>query len=119
MTDPIDATPDLETAYLLDLTGGDRALIDEILAAFKEDVPLRVSALSRALAAGNLAETGRLAHALKGASGSLGATCLYQRAAALEQAARGGDAARSVVLGRLVEGDLARLLARLAVEAWA
>lgn len=70
---------------------GDETL-GELVELFVREVPDRVTALEKALAAGDLKLVNRLAHQLAGASGSYGFHELRPLAVALEFAAADGDA---------------------------
>jgi HPt (histidine-containing phosphotransfer) domain-containing protein len=67
---------------LLELVGGDRALVRELSALFCEDAPGRVAASGAAIRAGDATALFESAHALKGAAAALGAQQV--RAVALE-----------------------------------
>ncbi|MES2262346.1 MAG: ATP-binding protein [Pseudomonadota bacterium] len=60
--------------------------------AYGQALPARLDALQAALAAGQLEETARLAHMLKGSAGSFGYAGVSELAGGLEVAARRGDA---------------------------
>ena len=71
--------------------GGDRRLLKEVVTLFRGDYPSSLRAIERAMKQRD-AETLRLAaHRLKGAIATVGAPAGRQAAAALEEAARGGD----------------------------
>ncbi len=84
-------------AQLRELDDGGTGLIAEMYALFLQDVPERLASMQRNLAAGDATALGQDAHALKGGSGSLGATRLRHLCADLEKAGREqrlGDATR-------------------------
>jgi HPt (histidine-containing phosphotransfer) domain-containing protein len=66
-------------------------LVTELLNILVNDVTARCAALSLSVAAGTFAETGRIAHAIKGAAGNLCAVRLERAAAHLETAAANAD----------------------------
>jgi HPt (histidine-containing phosphotransfer) domain-containing protein len=70
------------------LGGGEDAFVQEIVALYLSDSPLRIAELDRSLAAGNAEVFTRAAHSLKGSSANLGATALSAFAARLERCAR-------------------------------
>lgn len=72
------------TARLL----GDRALYLQILTRFRDDYRNCAAALRRAIGAGELEKSERMAHTLKGASGLIAAPFLYLQASLLELALR-------------------------------
>eukprot|EP00831_Metopus_contortus_P041639 TRINITY_DN32714_c0_g1_i1.p4 TRINITY_DN32714_c0_g1~~TRINITY_DN32714_c0_g1_i1.p4 ORF type:complete len:132 (-),score=28.92 TRINITY_DN32714_c0_g1_i1:47-442(-) len=69
----------------------DEELARELIAAFLEDGPKRVVALSDALAAEDAEGVSRLAHSLKGMCGVVHAGSLAEMALNMEYASRGGD----------------------------
>lgn len=77
---------------LLKRMEGDRELIKEVLTIFVEEAPARRVKFEEALIVKDLGAMAMLAHALKGACGTLEAEPLRQACFDLEQAARGGDA---------------------------
>lgn len=116
-TDPL-ARPVLDTGYMMSISDGDRDIIDSIVDVFKDDIPARIDELARAASAGELEETARVAHALKGASGSLGAEQLQAISEVLEQAAKAGDTATCQRLATELPPAAERLFARLETETW-
>jgi HPt (histidine-containing phosphotransfer) domain-containing protein len=71
---------------------GDRELIKEVFTIFVEEAPARRMKFEKALIVKDLGAMAMLAHALKGACGTLEADPLRQACNDLEHAARGGDA---------------------------
>lgn len=69
---------------------GDVGVLREALAAFLEDAPATVAALSEAVRAGDLSQAQRHAHTIKGVAATLGARRLQGAALAVEAAIRGG-----------------------------
>lgn len=65
----------------------------DVVAMYLESAPEKLAALHEALAAGHCAELVKVAHGLKGESGSVGARHVVALAAAVEQSARQGDLA--------------------------
>ncbi len=74
---------------------GDQELLAEMIALFQQDAPRRLAALEQAQRQGNAAALAEAAHAIKGMAGHFHAENLRAQAAALEQAARAGDADHS------------------------
>jgi len=67
---------------------GDEAILRKIIKVFLEDAQQQINKLAEALAAADSAQVSRLAHKLRGASGSIGATALQELASKLEVAAQ-------------------------------
>jgi PAS domain S-box-containing protein len=80
-----------DRASLLNRLGGDEEMFVEIIKIFLEDVPKQLAGMDTALAAGDARTLRRLAHTLKGSSGTAGAAALQQASLALETAAASGD----------------------------
>lgn len=62
----------LDTSVLADVSGGDRELIVELVDLYVADAESQFSQLETAAAGVDLDQVGRIAHALKGASASVG-----------------------------------------------
>lgn len=77
-------------AEVLESTGGDREFLGELIGTYLDDVPRQLAALRQAASSGTADGVARAAHALKGASASLGAAGLAERSRLLELAARAG-----------------------------
>lgn len=104
----------LELEKVLTRMEGDRDLVREIFEVFTEEAPGRVAKFGAALAACDMDAMMRLAHALKGASGTLTAEPLRQACLLLEQAARAGEKDRVVQLLPPVFDLLEKTVARMA-----
>ena len=75
---------------LVELDDGALGLVEEMYQIFRDDTPSRIKALGEAIQAGNLTEMGDVAHAIKGASATMGAPRVRSVALALETAGRKG-----------------------------
>jgi HPt (histidine-containing phosphotransfer) domain-containing protein len=75
---------------LLSLDDGAFGLLEEMLALYKEDTPDRIKALEATLASNDLNDMADVAHAIKGAASTMGASRVRAIAAALEGAGRQG-----------------------------
>ncbi|MFN3920084.1 MAG: response regulator [Methylohalobius sp.] len=69
---------------------GDQELLAELIALFLEEAPKCLAALEEAQRRGDLTALKEAAHALKGMAAQIGALCLKDQAAGLEQAAKQG-----------------------------
>ena len=78
---------------LLNRVMGDQTVANEILNAFLEDVPHKLTSLKEALTKGGTALIQHQAHTLKGASGNIGAIALQKIAYQIEIAGEVGDLA--------------------------
>lgn len=95
--------PVLDTRPLKDLLemGATPALVQELIALFEEDVPVRLALLRTAIGSANAGETMAEAHQLKGALGNLGLLRFADLAARMEALARAGHLEE---VPRLAEG---------------
>jgi len=76
---------------LLDLDDGAVGLVKEMYGLFQQDTPDRIQAIEALLAAGDRDGTADVAHAIKGAAGTMGAHRLRTVAAEFEGSARKGS----------------------------
>ncbi len=106
------ATP-FDDAQLEAITGGDTAFEREVLEEYLNSAPEDLRKIRDAVARGDAAATGSAAHALKGASATIGARGFAAIAFEMEQAGKAGDVPRAAgVLGRL-EAEFVELTAVL------
>jgi len=90
--DPFEGTLDLSVMdQLLNLDDGAVGLLKEMYGLFREDTPDRIKAIEMLLGSSDPSDLGDLAHAIKGAAGTMGAVRLRAVAAELEGGARRGD----------------------------
>ena len=82
--------PDAMTR-LLEITGGDRTFVDELVDTFLEDAEGQLSRLAAATEEGDIESVVRPAHSLKSNSVNVGATLLAERCRSLESDARAGS----------------------------
>lgn len=99
-----------DESVLLKVLDGDRQSAAEIAAGFLDDLPVQLSGLREAVAAGDAGLIRQRAHALKGASASVGAEALRQLAAGLEQSAVAGDLEGAPTVVAEIEQQLTRLV---------
>jgi CheY-like chemotaxis protein len=84
-----------DDAVALEHVGGDRELLDELVQMFMDGLGDQLEELRQCGMTGDLPKLGRLAHAQKGAAGSIGAVAARTLASALETACTAGDQATS------------------------
>ena len=75
---------------LLDLDEGKVTLLGEMVALFKAETPQRLKAIQEGIEAGSASAVREAAHALKGASGLMGAQLVFALARDLEMKAKTG-----------------------------
>jgi HPt (histidine-containing phosphotransfer) domain-containing protein len=97
----------------LHYVGGDRMLLDELLGIFVEDAPVRMEAIRKAIAGGEVPELAREAHTLKGALKVIGATTAAGLAQGLEALARDGNMSEADKLSTAFEREMDRLMQSL------
>ncbi len=97
--------------YLLEITGGDEAFLDELLETFLRDADDQLAALRAAVGAGSVEALVRPAHSLKSSAANVGATRLSELSRALEGDARAGtvDAPSERVEALAAEATAVRL----------
>ncbi|MFZ5482883.1 MAG: response regulator [Pseudomonadota bacterium] len=93
--------PGLDIAAGLKSVNQKTTLYRKLLATYQKTADSTLSELQLALAAGDLVRLGRLAHSLKGSSGTLGLHAVYAAAAGLEKAAEGPSEACAPLLDEL------------------
>jgi HPt (histidine-containing phosphotransfer) domain-containing protein len=76
---------------LLEITGGDRAFVDELVDTFLDDAEQQIAALQVASDNVDVAGVVRPAHSLKSNSVNVGATMLAEQCRSLEADARAGE----------------------------
>ncbi len=76
---------------LLELDEGKPALLREMAALFKIETPRRLQAIQEGLEAASAQAVMEAAHALKGASGLMGAQLVFALAREIEMTARSGE----------------------------
>ncbi|MDE3245519.1 MAG: Hpt domain-containing protein, partial [Acidobacteriota bacterium] len=89
---------------LLDLDDGKTTLLCEMATMFRAEAPRRLAAIQEGLEAGDAAAVGEAAHALKGASGLMGAQAVFDLARDLEMKAKTGALPSSADLMELLSG---------------
>jgi two-component system sensor histidine kinase/response regulator len=87
--------PGIDTILGLKRVAGNRKLYLKLLRDFHRDYPAAVRAIQEAIDGKRDEEALRLAHTLKGVSGSLGAMDLYAAAGEVETALKAGDAGKA------------------------
>lgn len=93
---------------------GDRALLLQVLEAFREEVPRRLQELRAALEAGDVQAVHHTAHTLKGAAASIAAARAVAAAWRLESLAAQGTLTGSDPIAIQVEAELGRVLTAVA-----
>jgi PAS domain S-box-containing protein len=94
---------------LLELDDGDGAILREVTAAFLADAVSQLDHLREAAAEGDPEVLEQSAHALKGASASIGAVTLAARCAALEELARGRVLAEARTIVEQLDAEFDRV----------
>lgn len=107
-------TAALDRDHLHRATGGDPALIRELMGLLADELPRRLEAIRHALRHGEFTEAAEVAHKLQGSAAYTGATRLGECAACLEAAARSEMDAAGELLE--LEASIGELLAALEEE---
>lgn len=77
----------------LERMSGDMELLSNLFGLFQSDAPKKLTSISQFETAGDMYQVSRIAHSLKGASATVGASRLCQAAIELEQRAKAEDTA--------------------------
>lgn len=110
----MDTAPVLDRAQLLEITGGDVQFQRELLATYRASATQSLERLAAALAAADLPQVMREAHALRGASVNVGASAMGHCAGEIESAARAGDLAAASAKAEALADAVTLLWAELA-----
>ena len=103
-----------EALVSLEATVGDRGFVAELLDDFLSALPAQLEAMRAACAGSDLEALHRGAHTLRSNAATFGADSLARACRALEDAARGGDAAQTQQLLGCVESEAVRAQPALA-----
>ena len=102
---------------LLDLDEGKTGLLREMAGLFKAETPRRLKAIKEGMEAGSASQVMEAAHALKGASGLMGAQIVFALARELEMSAKSGELApRELSMEAWSKLDEAVLDAQVAID---
>jgi CheY-like chemotaxis protein len=88
-------------------------ILKKLTELFLEDAPHQIAALREAVQAGETQAVGRIAHTLKGSSGSMGATRMAAVCSELEEVGTSGDSYRAPELLKRLEEEFRRVRAAL------
>ncbi len=89
--DPYGSAPTFDIETVLNRWGGDREFVQKLIDKFLASAPSELEHLTQFVAGGEVAETTRVAHGLKGAAAYCGAERFRAVAARLEEIGRNGD----------------------------
>ena len=98
-----------DEAALLDLVGGDQALMREIIGLFLDEAPRLLAQIRSALADGNITALQFAAHALKGSVGNMAAVRAFGASLDLETAARAGRLDAAADAAATLQSEIERL----------
>jgi HPt (histidine-containing phosphotransfer) domain-containing protein len=99
-TEPADADlgSDFDAAALLKRIGGKQEMMKDLLDIFTADIPVQFEVISQASVCRNFRQIERIAHRLKGSSGTICAGPLHDSFVRIEQAATAKDGAKLAAL---------------------
>ena len=95
---------------------GERDFVTELIGIFSEDLTNRLVEINAGLQAGDADRVRQAAHALKGASGELGANRMREICSRLELSAAGGSIAAAPAMARELEEEALHVRAALATH---
>ena len=101
---------------LLEVIGGERELLIELIDSFLETAPPLLAKLEHGVVEGNAAEVRAAAHTIKSSSNDFGATLLAELCQALEDMGKSATLAGAAELAARVEAEYARVAAALEIE---
>jgi HPt (histidine-containing phosphotransfer) domain-containing protein len=114
---PADAAVESGAAFdervALQRTGGDRELLKELIAVFLHEIPGWMKGLRTALDRGDAVELARVAHAIKGAVDSCGASGAFDAAMLVERIGAAGELSRAAAAVSALDGRIERARAEL------
>src|SRR5918911_1332855 len=110
--------PPLDLPAALHAMDGDRDLLVEVMTAFCQDYPCRITELREAIGHEDASQVERSAHSLKGALAIVGATRACTLAAELEALGRAPHLENSAIVLSQLEQELDRVAAFLAEPGW-
>ena len=109
----LDGEHSIDWSAALEVTGGDKDLLAQIVEAAREELPSLMSAIERSLSEEDLVSVARGAHTIRGSCRYFGARDLARAAEALEKVAHEGSLEEAVESVRALTEPLNRLLADL------
>jgi len=101
--------PPLDFESCVNMLGGDRAMVQELIRDFLGHLDLQVTAIAAALAEANAEVVAQVAHSIKGGAAVLSAHSLMNAAGVLEEFGKSGDLLNGEDCLLLVEKEVARL----------
>src|SRR5262245_7656158 len=107
------ASASIDLKALLAGFGGSGHLVKEVIDVFLTDAPVMIERLKKAALAGDVAELGAAAHAIKGSAGLFSQGDVYEKARALEHRARAGDGSDAQRASDAIEASVLQLMNEL------
>jgi signal transduction histidine kinase/HPt (histidine-containing phosphotransfer) domain-containing protein len=115
-----DVTPAVDAAVLAELREyqkpGEADFVTELIGVFQDDLAVRLDQMKAGLQAGDAHQISQAAHALKGASGELGATVMREICCRLEMSTAGGSIVEAPAMMRELEVETDRVRTALAAH---
>jgi len=88
---PDNSNAEFDFSVLSERLMNDEDMVKEVISVFLEDTPKEIVSLRDALSLKDAEKVRNVAHSVKGAAGSIGASSLQELARQLECAGKGGD----------------------------
>ena len=110
------ATPIFDHESLLERAMGDQDLANTVIGIFLEDIPTQIQSLKSLFDSGDVAGSGRQAHAIKGAAANVGGETLREVAFEIEKAGKAGDSEKIAALLPIMEEQFEQL--KLMMQQW-
>ncbi len=83
--------PVFDRKYVMEITDGDTEFLKELIEMFNGDYPEKLDGISNAIKDKDFNALNEIAHSLKGSSGNLGLTRVYELALKLEKMGKAKD----------------------------
>jgi signal transduction histidine kinase/sensor domain CHASE-containing protein/HPt (histidine-containing phosphotransfer) domain-containing protein len=115
---PPAADPPIDTAAILRIVDGDKALMTELSEMFLQDYPSQLAELRNAINHGDARQLERTAHGFKGALGTIGASRARALAYALETMGHTAHLDKASTILQQLEAELERLAVFFADPSW-
>lgn len=110
--------PVFDREYALEVTDGDTEFLKELAEVFSDDYPRKMAGISRSIREHDFNTLDEVAHSLKGASGNLGLTRVYELSYALEKMGKAKTIEGADETYQQLEEELERFSALIAQPDW-
>lgn len=110
--------PVFDMDHAMEITDGDVEFLKELVEMFNAEFPEKLAGISRAINENNFKALDETAHSLKGSSGNLGLTRVYELALKLEKMGKGEDISGADETFKELEEELERFREFVSRPGW-